>query len=598
MPIGDPRSIHQDKFTVVNDGSTTYSGVEKGEVSEGTHPEGYSDITEGIIVNVLKNGNIQMERWDTYRNEEILPKWVVKAPFDGSNFTYKNRNGLPAPSFKRKVQPIVSNIDSQSYTVTFPQATDNEVVHHYLVEVLEGEQVIASFRKFSQFYLNSQMPAELSQKLTELPEGKTLVVQVKAVDSYKNMSAPIISKPFFTSVSDTKPTARFAVLSDTHFGNSTSMTKVPQSLKVLFSKKPLVDAVFVVGDLTHRGKREEYEQLMSVFTDKSLIPEGVAIYFMMGNNHDNHDKTTGIEHYLEITKQPLHHYVDIKGFPFIAFSEGGSKLNEFNEEMKDWLAKTMADAATKYPGKPIFAFSHVSPENTCYGTLSSEGWGTDIFLPVYNQYPQTVVFGGHSHYPIGDPRSINQQVFTSINDGSSYYSEVAPGEVSMGIHPEGYGNVTEGLIVNVFPNSDIEIERWDTYRDKEIMPRWEIKAPHDGSRFGYKNYNGLPAPTFAASAKITGEQDGNSYKITFSQAADNDVVFRYFIELLDTAGKVVYSYTKFSQFYLNSDMPDELSHTFSDLPHGKTFIPRITAADSYNNLSKPLTGEVFTTPLQ
>jgi hypothetical protein len=198
MPIGDPRSIHQGKFTVVNDGSTTYSGVERKEISGGTYPEGHSDITEGIIVDVLKNGNVKMERWDTYRNEEMLPKWVVKAPFDGSNFTYKNRNGLPAPSFKRKAQPIVSDIDGQSCNVTFPQATDNEVVHHYLIEVLDGDQVVSSFRKFSRFYLNSQMPATLSQKMTKLPEGKTLTVRIKAVDSYKNMSAPIVSKPFST----------------------------------------------------------------------------------------------------------------------------------------------------------------------------------------------------------------------------------------------------------------------------------------------------------------------------------------------------------------------------------------------------------------
>ena len=27
---------------------------------------------------------------------------------------------------------------------------------------------------------------------------------------------------------------------------------------------------------------------------------------------------------------------------------------------------------------------------------------------VLNEYPQAIVFAGHSHYPVGDPRSIHQ----------------------------------------------------------------------------------------------------------------------------------------------------------------------------------------------
>ena len=37
------------------------------------------------------------------------------------------------------------------------------------------------------------------------------------------------------------------------------------------------------------------------------------------------------------------------------------------------------------------------------------------------------------------------------------------------------------------PNGDIEIRRYDTYRDLEIDPehRWVLKAPFDGSQFQY-----------------------------------------------------------------------------------------------------------------
>jgi hypothetical protein len=248
-----------------------------------------------------------------------------------------------------------------------------------------------------------------------------------------------------------------------------------------------------------------------------------------------------------------------------------------------------------YPGKPIFAFSHVPPANTCYGSLDSEGWGTDLFLPVYNQYPQAIVFGGHSHFPVGDPRSIHQKIFTSINDGSMYYSEVAPGEVSEGIHPPGHSEVTEGLIVNVFPNGNVEIERWDTYRDEEILPRWTVGAPHDGSKFAYKDRDGLPAPAFEPGAALTVTPDGNACEITLPQASDNEVVFKYCVDFLEN-GQAVYSYSFFSQFYHNSDMPKQLTRRLSGLPYGKTLTVRVTAVDSYGNRSEPLAGEAFTVP--
>jgi hypothetical protein len=350
----------------------------------------------------------------------------------------------------------------------------------------------------------------------------------------------------------------------------------------------------VVGDLTDNGKVEQYEQFVSVFGDRSLVPEGVALYFVLGNNHDKTCED-GKDIFMEKTGQPLQHYVDIGGYPFVAFSEGGSGLNEFNGNARQWLAETMADAAKKYPGKPIFAFSHVPPLNTCYGSLASEGWGTDLFLPVYNQYPQAIVFGGHSHYPIGDPRSIHQGIFTSVNDGSLYYSEVAPGELSEGIHPPGNHEVLEGLIVNVMPDGTVEIERWDTFRDEEILPRWVVEAPHDGSRFTRKNRDGLPAPVFGPGALLTGKPDGDAYEITIPQASDNDVVFKYYVDFLEN-GRTVHSSSIFSQFYLNSDMPEQLTRRISGLPCGKTLTVRVTAADSYDNRSEALTGETFTVP--
>jgi 3',5'-cyclic AMP phosphodiesterase CpdA len=391
---------------------------------------------------------------------------------------------------------------------------------------------------------------------------------------------------------------RFVVISDTHFGSNRgdgAMSKVPRALKNLFGKQPLPDAVFVVGDLTDRGKPEEYDQLMSVFSDKTNVPEGVAIYFIGGFNHDR-SPANDYSIYSEKVQQPLHQYIEIKGYPFITISEAVLKLDytaDFNVEALRFLSEKMADAALKYPGKPIFVFMHVPPLNTCYGSTVADGWGTDFFLPVLNRYPQAIVFSGHSHWPVGDPRSIHQGVFTAVNDGSTTYSEIENGTVDIGDHPEGYENITEGLIVNVVPDGHVAIERWDTYRNEEIMPQWLVEAPHDGSRFTYNHRDGLPAPAFASEAKpVVSLVAADTIVVTFPQAADNEVVHHYIVRICE-GEQLIATFGKFSQFYRNSEAPSELSVSFSGLPAAKPLTAQVTAIDSYNNASRPIISDTF-----
>jgi 3',5'-cyclic AMP phosphodiesterase CpdA len=396
---------------------------------------------------------------------------------------------------------------------------------------------------------------------------------------------------------------RFAVISDTHFGRKGATEKVPRALKHLLGKQPQVDAIFVVGDLCNSGEPAEFDELLSVFGDRTCVPEGVAVYYMIaGIGHDikrsaGKVRAAGIpsSFYLDKLGQPAHQFVDIKGYPFITISGEGKSGSDYDPDAQDYLAQKMAEAAQKYPGKPIFVFVHEPPLGTCYGSSVLYRWGSDNFTDILNKYPQAIVFCGHSHYPAGDPRSIHQGVFTTVNDGSTTCSEVDNGEVSIGNIPENANLVTEGLIVQVLSGGDVEIARWDTYRNEEMLPRWLVKAPHDGSNFTYKDRNGLPAPVFAPDAKLTGALEDESYVITFPQATDNEVVHHYLIELLED-GQSVYSFRKFSQFYLNSQMPSELTESLTGLPRGKTLTPQVRAVDSYANVSAPLQGETFITP--
>jgi predicted phosphodiesterase len=399
---------------------------------------------------------------------------------------------------------------------------------------------------------------------------------------------------------------RFIVISDTHFGNAQGegpMVKVPKALKHLTAKTPKADALFVVGDITNDGRDDQYNQLLQVFNNRANVPEGLPVYFMMGN-HD-HFANEGVgtaERYLRQTGQPLHQYIIIKGYPFITISESGSDQNDFNNDAVQFLSEHLAKATTDYPGKPVFVFIHVPTVNTTYGSVTESGalpdggWCTTRFRATLDNYPQAVVFSGHTHYPLGDPRSIYQDGFTAINTASTTYAEVE-GDAFIGLKntwPDGYENVTEGLIVIVKENGDVKLERWDTYRDEEIKPDWILRAPHDGTRFAYKNRTGGAAPTFGSDDPTVGSITTNACSVTFPQATDDEVVHHYKVEIVNSRNEMVKESVIFSGFYLNSGMPAELTVKFTGLSAKTSYTAKVTAYDSYRQPSQPISADFKT----
>ena len=428
----------------------------------------------------------------------------------------------------------------------------------------------------------------------------------------------------------------FAVISDTHVGNYSGAgygVKIPQALRHLTGHGKL-DALAVVGDLTENGSTDQYKEFVQFFDSKQNILNPVDNYLFMMGNHDNYDSNgqanfmNGLKTFNGNKSYPLHQYVVIKGYPFITISDLGPANNDNNASdgtssypvesvntLKCYLEQAVKDA----PGKPIFVFTHVPPRWTCFSTwaeIENDAWAMEVLNPILNQYPQAVVFSGHSHYPLGDPRSIHQgtnpnsernNYYTVINTSSTTYSEIYPGAVDAGIHPENYDYVTEGMIIEELPNGDIEIRRFDTYRDVEIDPehRWILKAPFDGSQFQYADIrdaddnpnnlvlrDGLPAPAFDDGAQLKLTHNGNDVQVTFPQTTDNECVFRYNIRVLKE-DKVVKSAFVFSQFNLTIDTPKQLSYTLNGLTPGEEYKIEVIAYDSYDNKSAALTATIM-----
>lgn len=391
---------------------------------------------------------------------------------------------------------------------------------------------------------------------------------------------------------------RFAVMCDLHFGNRQGegpMVKIPRALRNLLSKGG-IDALFICGDLTDGGTAEQYADFREVFGNPENIPADVKVYCVEGD-HDNYD-ADGYSNFMSYTRQPLDQFVDIKGYPFVLVSIRGRRgYDGYGNTEREFLKESLARAAKEYPGKPIFVFTHVPAYGTVYGSCAGEGgWGSSQLTDILEQYPQTVLFSGHSHFPLGDPRSISQKVFTSINAGTSTYSEIEPDIVDEGIHPAGYDDVTEGIIVTADGGNNLEIQRWDTTSDEEILPRWNILAPHDGTAFTYKDRTGGEAPRFAETDRITvTDITEDRCTVTFPQATDDEAVHRYLVQIADKEGNAVSSRTQFSGYYLNSRKPQNFTMTFSGIAQDTELTARVIAIDSYGNESEPLVSEVFRT---
>ncbi len=468
----------------------------------------------------------------------------------------------------------------------------------------------------------------------------TLTVTENTTEDARTTILKVRSKDFHPLLITVKQESRlvFAVISDVHVGNTWGAgykVKIPQALQHLTGYGKL-DAMAVVGDLTDNGRANQYQEFVQFFGSNSNILNPVDNFIFMMGNHDNYDSNgqnnykSGLRSFNGNRSYPLDQYFLIKGYPFISISQRGSANNDDNvsngttsypSTVVTTLKRYLKRAAEEAPGKPIFVFTHVAPRWTCYsswGEIEGAAWAMKVLNPVLNEYPQVVAFCGHSHYPLGDPRSIHQganpnstrnNYYTVINTASTTYSEINPGAVAAGIHPEGYAYVTEGMILVEQENGDIEIRRYDTYRNVEIDPehRWVLKAPFDGSMFQYADIRdaddnpnnvplrtGLPAPAFYKSAELTLNVYPSEVKVTFPQATDNECVFRYKVRILKGETEVKSAFV-FSQFYLTTDMPQTLSYTIEGLTADTKYTAEVTAYDSWDNKSVPLTA-TFTTP--
>ena len=390
-----------------------------------------------------------------------------------------------------------------------------------------------------------------------------------------------------------------AVMGDLHYGlkkdEQQADVRVPRALKMILQKQPKIKALFICGDFTNYGTVDEYQKITELINQN--VPSTIKVYYMLGN-HDTAGGTASAEAYTQYTGQSFYQYIEKGGYPFITISVNPNSAwsADYNDEGLEFLANKLKAAAITYKDKPIFVFSHSPSKRTPWGAK----WGYDKMDKILKEYPQVIHFTGHTHYTIEDERSIWQNEYTWINVGPSHYANISTDITPDYEYPDSGKKITEAVIVDIEENTDIKVNRLDTYNEKELKTPWLIKAPHNGSQFKYfgdmqTRTDKDASPVMNGTPQVT---DITEYgcNITFNQGEDDSFIWHYKVEAIDTrTQEIKYTRLVLSDFYWRNGTPETLSCPVSGLTPDTEYKISIKGVDSFFSESQPVESTTFTT---
>jgi glucan-binding YG repeat protein len=396
----------------------------------------------------------------------------------------------------------------------------------------------------------------------------------------------LISLTFFPYLTHAQePNMRLTVISDVHV-NSTEDTKLIRALRDLNSSAPDYDAIAVVGDMTEYGIVEEYQAFNSIFQENKLRS---AEEFMVMGNHEYfekyyHKESTVSDEELQsrfassLNVPGIYYDKWINGYHFIALSgekSAHTMLAEssmpgdidsafISDTQYEWLEETLALDADE--DKPIFLFLHQPLENTVYGSIRwNAGLKDTRLIDLLRNYPQVILFSGHSHYILNHPKSIYQDGFTMVNTSSISYTWYEGGRIP---------DLSQGYVIEVFDDR-VEFKARE-FSSQTWINTTQIPIPYQ-KVIGEKNNPYFPEDTKSGATVL----NTTSANLTWNPGSDDSVIDRYIVK---ESGNTVYS--TYTNFWNREQKTIEAN--IDHLSPGKSYSFEIYAVDAWDNISAPL----------
>ena len=377
---------------------------------------------------------------------------------------------------------------------------------------------------------------------------------------------------------DKIPKLQIGVISDIHLGEEKESKIFINALNDYKNIAPNCRALAIVGDFTNHGLEFQYDEFKKVL-DKN-ISSNVEKIVTIGNHEfyerriDEKSKVTDNElkdRFVNKTGMPGVYYDKwIDGYHFIALGSEESMISNpknedsaiISEEQYSWLEKTLA--VNKDNKNPIFMFLHQPISDTVYGSEYCGGLKDGRLLSLLKQYPQVILFSGHSHFLLNHPRTIYQDGFTMVNTASVAYTWFEGGE--------GASQYSQGLLLDVYKDR-VEIKSRD-FTSHNWINTHIVKIPYE------ENIKDTTKPTFPSEAKVTiDEATENSITLSWDAAEDDTLVDKYYIK---KDGEVIE--TKYIKFWENKN-EKTVSITLANLSPGTEYNIEIYAVDAWGNQS-------------
>ncbi len=419
------------------------------------------------------------------------------------------------------------------------------------------------------------------------------------------------------------------VVSDVHINQQAQANKWKSALQQLNSKALENDpngmaGVLVVGDLIDQPNNSQLSLFKSTLESEIDVKKTPMIYTI--GNHDVPKyawastmvsdvaymrNMFGDDYFLVDqdqdmrTKYEARHCV-IGDYHILAVSPNGDQPIIYDPSAVSWLDNQLAAITSAEPEKYVIVLTHPMIKNTVYGSrLGEEGgiwestlphyWATDALTPVLKKYPQAVVFGGHLHFPLNDPRSVWQGDFSVFGCASVRYMALENGkyeDMSSATVMKDSDDFSQGNLLQFDASGNMRVLRMDFY-NKDVIGEPIVSSYPTSDKGHLTKYNHTTRSLANAAPSLsTLSVDVADGVATAKWAAGTDDEFvHHYVLTLKKGGTVVTTKKILADFYKSSKtsgMKKEWTYSLGNVTDG-TYELTLEAYDSWDAAAKPLT---------
>ena len=418
------------------------------------------------------------------------------------------------------------------------------------------------------------------------------------------------------------------VVSDVHVNQQAQANKWKSALQQFKAKALENDSngmagVLVVGDLIDQPSNNQLSLFKSTLESEIDVKKTPMIYTignhdvpryawastmvsdvaymrnMFGNDYFQTDQDQEMR-----TKYEARHCV-IGDYHILCVSPNGDQPIVYDPTVVTWLDNQLAAITSAEPEKYVIVLTHPMIKNTVYGSrLGEEGgiwdstlshyWATDALTPVLRKYPQAIVFGGHLHFPLNDPRSVWQGDFSVFGCASVRYMALENGkyeDMSSATVMKDCNDFSQGNLLQFDASGNMRVLRMDFY-NKDVIGEPIVSSYPTSDKGHLTKYNHTTLSLANAAPSLsTLNVDVTDGIATAKWAAGTDDEFvHHYVLTLKKGGAVVTTMKILADFYKSaktSGMRKEWTRSLGNVTDG-TYELTLEAFDSWDAAAKPL----------